>query len=30
MVQAIGGKAQAVFDALAEGKKVWAEKHDKK
>ena len=30
MVQAIGGKAQALFDALAEGKKVWAEKHEKK
>ena len=30
MVQAIGGKAQQVFDALAEGKKVWAEKHEKK
>ena len=30
MVQAIGGKAQSVFDALTEGKKVWAEKHEKK
>lgn len=30
MVQAIGGKAQQLFDALNEGKKVWAEKHEKK
>lgn len=30
MVQAIGGKAQQLFDALTEGKKVWAEKHEKK
>ncbi|MBL8352029.1 MAG: TRAP transporter substrate-binding protein DctP [Burkholderiaceae bacterium] len=30
MVQAIGGKAQQVFDALMEGKKVWAEKFGKK
>lgn len=30
MVQAIGGKAQQVFDALMEGKKAWAEKHEKK
>ena len=30
MLQAIGGKAHVVYDALAEGKKVWAEKHEKK
>jgi TRAP-type C4-dicarboxylate transport system substrate-binding protein len=30
MVAAIGGGAQQVFDALVQGKKVWAEKHEKK
>jgi len=30
MVQAIGGRAQQVFDALAAGKKEWAEKHERK
>lgn len=30
MVQAIGGKAQELYDALMAGKKVWAEKHEKK
>ena len=30
MIQAIGGKAQEVFTALNDGKKVWAEKHEKK
>lgn len=30
MVQAVGGKAQEVYDALMQGKKVWAEKHEKK
>ena len=30
MVQAIGGKAQELFDALMAGKKVWADQHEKK
>jgi TRAP-type transport system periplasmic protein len=30
MIQAIGGKAPELFAALNEGKKVWAEKHEKK
>ena len=30
MVQAIGGKAQMVFDALMDGKKQWADKYGKK
>ena len=30
MIQAIGGNAQQVYDALMQGKKVWAEKHEKK
>ena len=30
LVQAIGGKAQTVYDALMEGKKVWGEKYEKK
>jgi TRAP-type C4-dicarboxylate transport system substrate-binding protein len=30
MVAAVGGKAQEVYDALMQGKKVWAEKHEKK
>ncbi len=30
MVAAVGGGAQQVFDALMQGKKVWAEKHEKK
>lgn len=30
MVAAIGGGAQQVYDALIQGKKVWAEKHEKK
>lgn len=30
MVQAIGGKAQPLFDALMEGKKAWAAKFEKK
>ncbi len=30
MVQAIGGKAQEMFDALMAGKKEWAEKHERK
>jgi TRAP-type C4-dicarboxylate transport system substrate-binding protein len=30
LVQAIGGKAQMVYDSLMEGKKVWAAKHEKK
>ena len=30
MVQAIGGKAQELYDALMAGKKVWADKHEKK
>jgi len=30
MVQAIGGKAQEVMDALNNGKKAWAEKFGKK
>ena len=30
MIQAIGLKAQDVYNALNEGKKVWAEKHEKK
>ena len=30
MVQAVGGNAQQVFDALMQGKKVWAEKYEKK
>jgi hypothetical protein len=30
MVQAVGGKAQEVYDALMQGEKVWAEKYDKK
>ena len=30
MVQAIGGSAQQVFDALNAGKKEWADKHEKK
>lgn len=30
MIQAIGGKAQMWFDAVMEGKKVWADKYEKK
>jgi TRAP-type transport system periplasmic protein len=30
MVAAVGGGAQQVYDALMQGKKVWAEKHEKK
>jgi len=30
LVQAIGGKAQTVYDAITEGKKVWAAKYEKK
>lgn len=30
LVQAIGGKAQTVYDAVMEGKKVWAAKNEKK
>ena len=30
LVGAIGGKAQSVYDAIVEGKKVWAAKNDKK
>jgi TRAP-type C4-dicarboxylate transport system substrate-binding protein len=30
MVQAVGGKAQELYDALMQGKKVWAEKYEKK
>jgi TRAP-type C4-dicarboxylate transport system substrate-binding protein len=30
MIQSIGLKAQDVYNALLEGKKVWAEKHEKK
>jgi len=30
MVDSIGGKAKELFDALQQGKKVWAEKHEKK
>jgi TRAP-type C4-dicarboxylate transport system substrate-binding protein len=30
MIAAIGGQAQQFFDAVMEGKKVWAEKHEKK
>jgi TRAP-type C4-dicarboxylate transport system substrate-binding protein len=30
LVGAIGGKAQTVYDAIMEGKKVWAAKNDKK
>lgn len=30
MVQAVGGRAQQVYDALMAGKKEWAEKHEKK
>ena len=30
MVAAIGGNAQQVYDALMQGKKVWAEKYEKK
>lgn len=30
MVQAIGGQAQVLYDAVLAGKKIWAEKHEKK
>jgi TRAP-type C4-dicarboxylate transport system substrate-binding protein len=30
MIQAIGGKAQELFDAITEGKKVWSQKFEKK
>jgi len=30
MVEAVGGKAKELFDTLQQGKKVWAEKHEKK
>jgi nitroimidazol reductase NimA-like FMN-containing flavoprotein (pyridoxamine 5'-phosphate oxidase superfamily) len=30
MVSAVGGGAQQVYDALMQGKKVWAEKYEKK
>jgi TRAP-type C4-dicarboxylate transport system substrate-binding protein len=30
MIQSIGGGAQQLYDALMQGKKVWAEKHEKK
>ena len=30
MIQAVGGNAQQVYDALMQGKKVWAEKYEKK